>query len=1197
MQEEKDTGTKKYPQETSDVRKPESGKESPGFYKIADTHPSYLTPPTPFEIRDRLASMIIKDLLGPAGGPEEELNHNDLRVRERYLVGVLAPRLQPLDAGSLDRLAADGSDDADSGNADDSMPAFQSFLPSSMGVSFVVEAETTSLVIAAEWGRYEKTDSAYQQKKDGSPHRVWKRIPVEGVSYALTLVEGNFGPHAPHEEHPYVVLQGRIRKADIGWVVTVFLVNNQDEPSRKKDEAWVFQPKITVKESEGRPVFIQRRNIEADLARIDALTREENETLEMLYRRHLEFAVGHGVSVHAELPNPGSEKALSIETTFIPVSEVAQQTPPVETDDGFAFMKDINLDMKLLSEMPREELIANCRTLETAYGSWIDREAQKIGNPGEKLEKHGAAVKRTIEKCRKTHSRIKEGIDLLERDTIAEKAFRFANEAMYHQRIHSIQSMKVRKKELEPGQGLEEIDVPRNRSWRLFQLAFVLLNLPSITMLDHEDRNDPTKAVADLLWFPTGGGKTEAYLGLSAYVMALRRLQGIVEGRRGDYGVAVLMRYTLRLLTLQQFQRAAALLCACEEIRKKDITTWGDVPFRIGLWVGNKSTPNTLKQASDALGEGFIKSSSGTPHQLTNCPWCGSPIEKRNIKIYKPPRDIGRAIIYCGDPLGQCPFTEAKANREGLPVMVVDEDIYRRPPSLLIATVDKFAQMPWKGEVQMLFGRVNGICSRHGFISPEIDDKGTHQKTDVFPASKVEPHGNLRPPDLIIQDELHLISGPLGSMVGLYETAVDELCTWEVKGRRVRPKVIASTATIRRAPEQIKKLFLRSVEVFPPQGTDIGNNFFSMQRVPGPEFPGRRYLGICAFGRRYPVTLIRVYVACLASAQVLYNELGRLADPWMTLTGYFNSIRELAGTRRLVEDDIRSRLKDVDQRGLAKRRINLGAVEELTSRKTGTDIPEILKRMDVVFDPVQEELRKKLKKEEGKHDLPYPYDAILATNMISVGVDIERLGLMVVAGQPKTTSEYIQATSRVGRASFGPGLVVTVYNWARPRDLSHYETFEHYHQTFYKHVEALSVTPFSARAFDRGLTGVFVGLMRLWESRLNANTSAHDVQDPDALMESAFDIIKRRAEETTGTLSASDAMKKLNDRRDFWLSCIRNATAWRIGYKDGSNVVGLLKQPGEQAWEDFTCLNSLRDVEGTVDLLVDTDDRGLTLNE
>src|SRR5262249_5899066 len=229
---------------------------------------------------------------------------------------------------------------------------------------------------------------------------------------------------------------------------------------------------------------------------------------------------------------------------------------------------------------------------------------------------------------------------------------------------------------------------------------------------------------------------------------------------------------------------------------------------------------------------------------------------------------------------------------------------------------------------------------------------------------------------------------------------------------------------------------------FPPQGTSIKDSFFALQLPERTDYPGRRYVGICALGRRYPVAMIRVYVALLAAAQTLYEKYDRLADPWMTLAGYFNSIRELAGTRRLVEDDIRTRVRDADQRGFAKRTIRFGAVEELTSRKSGTDIPRILERLDVVFAKAKE------KKTEddikaGQQASPRPYDTILATNMISVGVDIDRLGLMVVAGQPKTTSEYIQATSRVGRSIFAPGLVVTVFNWARPRDLSHYESFEH----------------------------------------------------------------------------------------------------------------------------------------------------------
>ena len=552
-------------------------------------------------------------------------------------------------------------------------------------------------------------------------------------------------------------------------------------------------------------------------------------------------------------------------------------------------------------------------------------------------------------------------------------------------------------------------------------------------------------------------------------------------------------------------------------------------------------------------------------------------------------------MTYCGDNLGRCAFSEAQAPKEGLPVMVVDEEIYRRPPALLIAVVDKFAQMPWNGMTQMLFGRVTQLCDRHGFLSPEVQDGQSHPARHGLPSVRNRPHGFLRPPDLIIQDELHLISGPLGSMVGLYESAVDELCAWTVAGKTVRPKVVASTATIRRAPDQVQKLFVRQLEVFPPQGTSIKDSFFAIQRPIGPEYPGRRYLGLCAFGRRYPVAMIRSYVAHMAGGQVLYDKYDRLADPYLTLTGYFNSIRELAGTRRLVEDDIRARLRDADQRGLAKRRVR--ALEELTSRKSGTDIPKILERLEAVFDKSLEAQRAAERKEGQRPTSAVPYDVILATSMISVGVDIDRLGLMVVAGQPKNTSEYIQATSRVGRSLEGPGLVCTVFNWARPRDLSHYERFEHYHETFYKHVEALSVTPFSARALDRGLSGVMVGLMRLWDDHLNANLKAGEVLDTDPLWARVFDCLSQRGENATHDATVATRIKDMLDRRrDEWLKRVHNQIDHRLGYKpEGGATVGLLEQPGEHDWEMFTCLNSLRDVEGSVDLVLDQRPTGLRL--
>ncbi|ESQ15972.1 MAG: hypothetical protein N838_07100 [Thiohalocapsa sp. PB-PSB1] len=816
---------------------------------------------------------------------------------------------------------------------------------------------------------------------------------------------------------------------------------------------------------------------------------------------------------------------------------------------------------------------------------------------------HAEAARLALADCERACTRIGEGVALLKTDPQALEAFQFANRAMWQQRVHTLLAEATRRGQVPPSATrLTAIDQPSNRSWRLFQLAFILLNLPGCGDLSHPERDLDPSATADLLWFPTGGGKTEAYLGLTAFVLGLRRLQGVVAGRRGDVGVAVLMRYTLRLLTLQQFQRATALICACETIRREALARqdarWGVEPFRIGLWVGAKTTPNSTERANDAARQhrGQAKgapSGMASPAQLTNCPWCGCEVDPgKHLKVETAQQGRGRTLLFCGDPLGQCAFSEAQAPGEGLPVVVVDQEIYHRPPALLIATVDKFAQLPWRGETQMLFGQVNRWCSRHGFLSPSIENHpGSHPARPGFAATKVTDHAPLRPPDLIIQDELHLISGPLGSLVGLYETAIDRLSAWEVNGRWVRPKVIASTATIRQAQDQVQRVFMRRVEVFPPHGLDLADNFFAIRRAPGPDTPGRRYLGICAPGERLKSTLIRTYIALLAAAQTLYEGrgCGAAADPWMTLVGYFNSLRELGGMRRLIDDDIRARLRNAHERGFSRRFLNPPFVEELTSRKQAGDIPRLLDRLEVAFDPAKEAARKARFK-SGERRRPgkgfdKPLDLLLATSMISVGVDVQRLGLMAVTGQPKNTAEYIQATSRVGRRH--PGLVCTVYNWARPRDLSHYERFAHYHATFYQHVEALSVTPFASGALERGLAGVVVALIRLLTDEFNANLRAQALDKSRPIVQEAIDAIVRRVEEIEGKSLASSVRKEIDVKLDKWLQQAQGQ-GYQLGYqasRDGT-AKALLRNPGEGKWQPFTTLHSLRDVEPSVGLIL-----------
>lgn len=667
-------------------------------------------------------------------------------------------------------------------------------------------------------------------------------------------------------------------------------------------------------------------------------------------------------------------------------------------------------------------------------------------------------------------------------------------------------------------------------SWRPFQLVFILMNLNSMLDASHPDRE-----MVDLIWFPTGGGKTEAYLGLSAFTIFLKRLRD-----KNDAGTTVIMRYTLRLLTAQQFQRAASLICACDKIRKENEEELGTARISIGLWVGESLTPTYRDDARKIFKKMEQGREEDNPFIVLKCPWCGSQMgylknERRNkVKGYKR-RKVGttETIIYQCDN-SECNFSKTDFN---LPLFVIDEDIYDNPPTLLIGTVDKFAMLTWRPEARKLFG---------------FRDNGER----------------LSPPGLIIQDELHLISGPLGSMVGLYETMIEELCT----ANNIKLKIIASTATISRAKEQINSLYGRGtqdVNIFPAQCLSAGDSFFAYEDNAS---TGRLYVGIFASALPSHATAqVRVLSALLQSVKSIpvADEMER--DPYWTALTYFNSIRELGHAATLIRADISEYLYSMWIRkgikGDEKRFINKDI--ELTSRINSMDIPEYL-----------EELSKSYQKEK------YPVDVCLATNMISVGVDIQRLGLMTVIGQPKTTSEYIQATSRVGRSKKGPGLVFTIYNCFKPRDRSHCEHFQEYHSKIYSKVEPTSVTPFSAPARERALHAILIGLIRFYsEQSRNSPRPFSASETIERVKQIIFDRVN-----LIDDVEYEKTLELIEGKLEYWKNelpliygTFGQTTNIPLMYPAGTNPPEDIK---ERAWSTPT---SMRNVDSTCDAIVITD--------
>ncbi len=1152
--------------------------------------------------RDMMLSALVAEILGPRDGARETLGVYE-EPSEEYITGVLAP-LRP-EAESLDAdeelLGEDDETDsqpsvspggaavAPTSRATVSYNALDR--PSSMGLSFVLDCGDPMVDICSTWARYVRTHSGWSR----IPHaQVWSNVDCSQEARLSSATDRSF---------ELVIRQTR---GNGSWRVSVFIVNRHDGHGPGAfSEACMFQPQIRVRlRGSCRLVPLAETRWSDD---------SEENSLTLLYGGHPVLGRGHLCSVvwkeidperpHDRLQLPtaapffwedGSALLTPSELSYFLSPDIRTEYVPTYAINApeRTWPADVpapQLDPGILAETWAPDKLAQMLTpLVDGFQAWITKQDAKstILSPAaqQTAQKHLAG-------CYGVLSRMRQGLQLLLDDAEVRLAFCFSNKAIALQYLWTKRTVN---------------------SWWPFQLAFQILCIPGLSSPAHRDR-----AICDLLWFPTGGGKTEAYLGLAAFIMALRRLRA----HRGEMsgsgrGTAVLSRYTLRLLTIQQFRRALALTTACEYLRVDRQGTlrgwrplaccdpsdwlWGEERFSIGLWVGSSVTPNNMQDFTFRRQSGEVetvygalsglqgKQADGEPAQVLTCPACGAtlaippdglrrgeesllhlvlrvapgaalqqlpfcdlsnshfkvlgatltPHERQGYCTFSvhfiPAIDAGpdhvdewfedmvrpatgevaplvsvRASrpgyflryapwgrrktekayefeIFCPNPecglnadvrwaettpAGKWPIVDAFAlsgdwsSHCPIPAWTVDEQVYHRCPSMVVATADKFARLPYEPRASAMFGNIDRYNEFLGYYRDWCPPFGPSLPPQA--GSMISPYGRnvevgaLDPPDLILQDELHLIEGPLGSMFGLYEVAVDALSMSTSPSGHGMAKYVASTATIRQAQEQVASLFARELQVFPAPGISADDSFFARTASAPPidaAYPGRLYVGVFAPGRGAQTPIRNVWARLLHHAAARLKSTGptlELDNLW-TLVGYFNAVRELAGTVALFRQDIPQRLGDL---GFSPRVLQEDEPVELSSRTSSMRLPIVL-----------DDLRRGLMSQQT------PVNAVVATSMFGTGVDVDRLGLMIMHGQPKTTSAYIQASGRVGR-TLG-GLVVVLYRASRPRDLNHYEFFCGYHAGLHRFVEPVTVFPFAARSRDRALGPVAVAVIR-----------------------------------------------------------------------------------------------------------------------
>ncbi|WP_462411408.1 DISARM system helicase DrmA [Neobacillus sp. Marseille-QA0830] len=1041
--------------------------------------PSHFAPYV--ERRSHLVEDLQKWFVGPL--EEEEILGKRKPPMSFYLTGKLAPYGSTFEVVNEEENDIRTKEVLNTENLDEMLSNRNPFRPSSMGISFRMK-ELVPITVAASWGMYDDDEHKRTQ--------VMKEVTFIPETREFSLQEPG-------------ILKCKVREREGTYHISLFLMNGYVRESYPLQSEIMFQTQMSI--------TFQAEAAAAFSSKADKWNLED----ELLYRHVKEYAIGHGVGVSYQIDG----QLCTINSDWLPSYEL----PVVE----HRIIEQLNVKMMDLASMKPFELRENLMLIPTIYQNWLHQQHEQLPHLPVHLQK---VAEENIDNVENMITRIIEGINTITdfRNPFEFQAFQFANKVMALQQAQSAVSLHYRDKK-------ERIEASYNGEWRLFQITFFLMNLNGISNREHQDRD-----LVDLLWFPTGGGKTEAYLGISAFLIGLRRLRGSAWDPETYAGVTVLMRYTLRLLTTQQFQRATAMICAAESLRRKDPEIWGTEPFRIGLWIGQSSTPNKFEQAQEKLNE--IKQGNevqeGNPMQLEHCPWCGTELTVHHYHVTPTKQTILCPNIYC-----------EFAKDEGIPALTIDEAIYNYVPTMVIGTVDKMAQIAWNKRLGELFGRKTHYSPVEGFVNDPNYRQSHRVNGKVVPTRKIN---RLIPPELIIQDELHLISGPLGSLTGLYEIAVDYLSQYKGRG----PKIIASTATIRGAEEQVRRLYGRKVSQFPPPVLDARDSFFSKE-VPLTEKPGRLYMGVCAPGVSGTIHTIHAYAALLAS--IRKEQADATVDPYWTVLGYFNTVKELSGTSTKLKDEIPIRLKLISQ---SKYDWDNLQTEEMTSRKKASEIPKLLSLM------------------ERSHSEEGALDVVLATNMISVGVDVNRLGVMVMHNQPKTAAEYIQATSRVGRKY--PGLVLTLFNSLRSRDLSHYERFLSFHEAMYRYVESTSVTSFAQGCRDRGMEGLIVGTVRQIHENLGNETSAKDFK-PDAVTEEILEFVCQRAE-ATGEISKEEMRKEIEEIYDWWYQQAQEQE--KLSYRQSQyRKIHLIKDFKEATHyqEARPVLNSLRNVESEIQVI------------